>query len=244
MNLISFRIAGPFAAFKDPSVTSSQAAYHIPSKSAIVGLLGAMIGVNRPDVLGDMYGEEYLGLFGATRVGLRLESIPRKAMFYSNRRSLKGAKTKPFKTEVMENPSYTVYAAADGAYHSRLAAAVKGNVFAYPPYLGHAYCPANVWGFAEYDASEISSGERITSCVVVDGSEAYGGLFKPDLAGDRHGSIIIERHTHHFLADGRLDGRVLKYWIPVSGAMLEIEDSPPGGFSRFYSAGDDVVCLY
>ena len=102
-------MSGSFAAFRDPSVTSNQTVYYIPSKSAVVGILGAMIGIKRSDQLGDIYSQEYLDFFKQTSIGIQLESIPKKVVYFTNHRSLKKAKTKPFKTEVVENPRYTIY---------------------------------------------------------------------------------------------------------------------------------------
>ena len=47
MSIVSFDLEGDFAAFKDPSVTTNQTVTVIPSKSALIGLLGALLGVKR-----------------------------------------------------------------------------------------------------------------------------------------------------------------------------------------------------
>ena len=47
LKIISCELSGDFAAFSDPSVTTNQTVYFIPSKSAIIGLIGGLIGVRR-----------------------------------------------------------------------------------------------------------------------------------------------------------------------------------------------------
>jgi CRISPR-associated Cas5-like protein len=60
LDILSFRISGSFAAFRDPSVTSHQTVSFIPSKSAVIGIIGAMIGVKRSNSLAELYSQEYL----------------------------------------------------------------------------------------------------------------------------------------------------------------------------------------
>lgn len=78
MRLLTFRLSGNFAAFRDPSVTSNQTVYYIPSKSALIGLIGAMLGIERSNSLDEIYGLQYLDLFSVTRIGIKFESIPKK----------------------------------------------------------------------------------------------------------------------------------------------------------------------
>ena len=244
MKLISFRISGKFASFRDPSVTSNQTVYYIPSKSAVVGILGAMIGVKRSDTLGEIYGEEYLEFFKNTKIGIQYESIPNKVVFYTNHRSLKEPKTKPFKTEVLENPQYTIYVITDEGNSKKLVNALKKNEFKFSPYLGHAYCPATISDFEEIDAKEIASNGEKTKCVVLDESETYNPDFEFKHEMITEGSVIIERHIHHYFDDDKFDGRVLKHWIPTENSEFKIKSDSKRGLSSFYKIGEYVVCIY
>jgi len=244
LKLISFRISGEFASFRDPSVTSNQTVYYIPSKSAVVGILGAMIGVKRSDTLGEIYGEEYLEFFKKTKIGIQYESIPNKVTFYTNHRSLKEPKTKPFKTEVVENPRYTIYVITDEDYSKKLVNALKKNEFEFSPYLGHAYCPATISDFEEIDAEEVSSKGEKTKCVVLDESETYNPDFEFEWQMITEGSVIIERHIHHYFDDEKFDGRVLKHWIPTENSEFKIKSDSKRGLSSFYKIGEYVVCIY
>ena len=244
MKLISFKISGEFASFRDPSVTSNQTVYYIPSKSAVVGILGAMIGVKRSDTLGEIYGEEYLEFYKKTKIGIQYESIPNKVTFYTNHRSLKEPKTKPFKTEVLENPQYTIYVITDEGNSKKLVNALKKNEFKFSPYLGHAYCPATISDFEEIDAKEIASNGEKTKCVVLDESETYNPDFEFKHEMITEGSVIIERHIHHYFDDEKFDGRVLKYWIPTENSEFKIKSDSKRGLSSFYKIGEYVVCIY
>lgn len=244
MKLISFRISGAFAAFRDPSVTSNQTVYYIPSKSAVVGMLGAMIGIKRSDNLGKMYGDEFQEFFKNTKIGMQFESVPKKVTFFTNHRSLKEPKTKPFKTELVENPIYTIYVIIDEENSKKLSTAIKKNEFVFSPYFGHAYCQATVSDFKEIDAKETDSEGEKTKCVVLDESETYNPNFEFRHEMITEGSVIIERHVHHFFKDEHFDGRVLKHWIPTNNSEFEIKKDSARDLSKFYKIGDHVVCMY
>ena len=244
MKLITFRISGDFAAFRDPSVTTNQTVYYIPSKSAVVGILGAIIGVRRSDTLDEIYGEEYQEFFKNTKIGIQFESVPSKVSFFTNHRSLKEPKTKPFKTEVLENPRYTIYVSTDDESSKKLVNALKKQEFEFSPYLGHAYCPATISDFEEIEAEKIESKGEKTKCVVLDESETYNPNFEFKHEMITEGSVIIERHIHHYFDDEKFDGRVLKHWIPTENSEFEIKKDSKRGLSSFYKIGEYVVCIY
>ena len=245
--IISFDITGPFAAFKDPSVTTNQTCNYIPSKTAIVGILGAILGVKRDNQLGDIYSKEYLDFFKTTKIGISLKTEnPNKVIFYSNHRSFKGngRKTKPVKKEVLENPSYTIYAALE--QHKDLMGRLKKNNFVFPPYLGHAYCPATITNPKQYDSTKSQKSSNETRCVVLDESEPFSTDFKFKCTEmDNGGSIMIERHLHHFFKDDVFQKKAIKHWIPMN-CLVKVRDyDSKRQISEFYSLNDgEVVCLY
>lgn len=245
LKILSFQASGNFAAFRDPSVTTNQTVYYIPSKSAVIGLLGAMIGVQRDNSLNDIYGKEYLELYSTIQIGLSFESAPKKVVFFTNHRSLKEPKTKPFKTELVESPKYTIFVKTDEKRSESLQNAIKNNNCTYSPYLGHAYCPAVISDLKIHDSEYTSSEDKITSCVVLDESETYQDDFTFQLHPQENDSrIIVERHLHHFFSNGKLESRVLKHWIPVGGSNFRIERDSGRKLSNFVTVGDKIVCLY
>ncbi len=204
-----------------------------------------MIGIRRSDNLGEIYSEEFREFFRNTKIGIQFESDPRKVVFFTNHRSLKEPKTKPFKTELVEKPQYTIYVITDDESSEKLSNAIKKNGFVFSPYLGHAYCQATVSDFKETDVQEVNSEGEKTQCVVLDESETYNPDFKLILIqSSQNGSVIIERHTHHFFIDEKFDGRVLKHWIPVNNSEFKIKTDQARSLSKFYKVGGHVVCMY
>jgi CRISPR-associated protein Cas5 subtype I-B len=248
LRILSFRLSGDFAAFRDPSVTSNQTVYYIPSKSAVVGLIGAMLGVERDNSSNDIYGSQYLDLYAVTRIGIRFESVPKKVTFYTNHRSLKERKIKPFKKELLLEPRYTIFVDTAEYRFNKLAEIIQNKNFAYSPYLGHAYCPAIVADLKVYDNVKCmqETEDEKTSCVILDESETYNKEnFEFQLnSTDRDSKLMIERHLHHFMKNGILEKRVLKHWIPIK-SYFRIEVDSARELSSFIKMDDEeIVCLY
>ncbi|CAE6493558.1 CRISPR-associated protein Cas5 [Candidatus Nitrosotenuis uzonensis] len=246
LKIISFAVSGAFAAFRDPSVTSNQTVYFIPSKSAVIGLLGAIVGVQRSNNLNDAYGEQYLDFFKKTRIGLQLETQnPKKITMFTNHRSLKEAKTKPFKTELFENPKYRIFVKTEEPYYSRLADSLQSNNFTYSPYFGHAYCPATITEFTTHNSQDVDPEGEITKCVVLDESETYDLKFKLTLKkAEDNSSLMIERHLHHYFDEGKFERKVLKHWIPTNNTKFKIDEHSGSNLSEFVNIDGHVVCIY
>ena len=107
--ILSFCATGDYAAFRDPSITSNQTVYHIPSKTAVVGILGAILGIKRSNRLDEIYSADFLNFFSKIKIGLEVKNNPQKIVYFTNHRSLKESKTKPVKKEILVQPKYTVY---------------------------------------------------------------------------------------------------------------------------------------
>jgi CRISPR-associated protein Cas5h len=251
LKVLSFNVAGGYGAFRDPSVTSNQTVYYIPSKTSVIGMIGAILGVERGHGINETYSKQYLELFSKTKIGLKLESKPEKVSFFTNHRSLKEAKTKPFKTELTIQPKYKVFVSSD-RYDilESLFDAISLGRYEYPPYLGHAYCPATVSEPVIHEANEYNGLTYQTSSVILDESEPYDGSFALEVEPDTEtSSLIIERHLHHFMEGDQLKARVLKHWIPELESSFRVSMSKKPKLSQVVSLGENnnnnkFVCLY
>ena len=250
--VISFDLEGEFAAFRDPSVTTNQLVYFIPSKSAIIGLIGAIVGISRSNSLSEDYGDKYIDMFRNTKIGIKVKTVSNKIIFFTNHRSLKESITKPYKSELLEKPRYTIFVQTNDDYAEKIIYALKTNKFVYSPYLGHMYCPAILTYNDVSDASMVDIIDEEVSSVVLDESETYNKSFKMRYNvvmdnEDNISKIIVERHLHHFMNDGKLDARVLKHFIPIGNAKLEISGFDNGPkLSEFIHIKntDENICVY
>ncbi|MCL1977229.1 MAG: CRISPR-associated protein Cas5 [Candidatus Bathyarchaeota archaeon] len=255
MSIVSFDLEGDFAAFRDPSVTTNQTVTVIPSKSALIGLLGALLGVKRTNSFDALYSEDYLDLLEKTAIGIQVRSQIAKCTFFTNHRSLKEDKTKPYKTELLINPQYTIYVKSTDEVNYALLDRLKDNRFMFSPMLGHAYCPARILRFKEIPIIKELDPERarVSSVILDEIVESKSSDFEVKFS-DVHGfpfKVIVERHLHHYIADGSLKRTVLRHYIPVpkdgESSVLKITtyDSPLS-LTKFYSVegSEQALCLF
>ena len=253
MRLISFELSGEFAEFSDPSVTANQTVYYIPSKSAIIGIIGAIIGIKRNNVgPAKWYNDDFLDLLYETNIGIKMLSEPKKFAYFSNNVSLKETKKKPYKREVLIEPKFKIYLTSE-KYLDQIIKVIKNREFVFSPFLGHAYCHARIENLKEYnDVKKLKSipSSAATSCVVLDEGESYNENFMLVLEPISESRIIIERHLHHFNENNLqqtsklLGTRVLKHWIPIGDSEFKILKDDKRNISKFVNVGGSIVCLY
>ncbi len=244
--IISFDITGQFASFRDPSITSNQTVYYIPSKSSVIGILGAITGVVRSNKLGDLYAKEYVEFFSQIQIGIQLLNNPKKITYFTNYRSLKDAKTKPVKKEILEKPRYRIYIKSSTEMLENIKQTTINNTYHFSPYLGHAYCPATITNTQIYDAQRIDTvNDEETECVILDEAENFNENFNISLQIKfDEGSVMIERHLHHFIKENQLEKRVLKHWVPIESSTCIIEQIEKNTLSEFYKIGQKVCCIF
>ncbi len=245
MNILSFTLSGSFAAFRDPTVTTNQTVYFIPSKSTIIGLLGAILGTKRGHNLGEIYGKEYMELFKKTNIGIQLCNYPKKIILYTNHVSMKKSITKPVKSELLESPQYVIYVQTSDEINEDLTERIRKNKFVFSPYLGHAYCPAKINFLNHNQAEKIDPINMKTNCVILDESD-MGENNASIRVGDsgENPKIIIERHLHHFFDEDKFVRRVLKHWIPVNNSEYLIINDHERKLSKFVEIDGRAICIY
>jgi len=257
VTIVSFDIEGDYAAFRDPSVTTNQTVYVIPSKSAVIGILGAILGLRRPLSLGPygpgiIYDDQFMDLLKSTMIGIRVRGGTKKISFFTNHRSLKESKTKPFKSELLLSPKYTIYVKTSDAYLKRLSERLQNNDFVYTPTLGHSYCPARILCYKEYDAEKVVPDQLMINTVVLDEMSETNSKERSFHFGriEKMLNIVVERHLHHFFKNGELERLVLRHWIPVptnnNDAPVPLESySFQRNIVNFYNTeSGQSLCMY
>jgi len=255
LSIVSFDLEGDFAAFRDPSVTTNQTVTVIPSKSALIGLIGALLGVKRSNTFDSLYNEEYISLLEKTAIGIQVRSSITKCTFFTNHRSLKEDKTKPYKTELLVDPRYTIYVKSTDEVNHALLDRLKENHFVFSPILGHAYCPARIPRFKEIHiikelVPEIASVSTVLLDEVVESRTNPSGV-KFDKHPNFPAKALVERHLHHYFTGGILKRTVLRHYIPVPTdgkcSVLSIDKyTSPLALTKFYSVegSEQNICLF
>ncbi|MCL1965830.1 MAG: CRISPR-associated protein Cas5 [Candidatus Bathyarchaeota archaeon] len=255
MSIVSFDLEGDFAAFRDPTVTTNQTVKVIPSKSALIGLLGALIGIKRTNSFESLYNQDYINLLEHTAVGIQVNSPVSRCTFFTNHRSLIKGKTKPYKTELLINPKYTIYVKSTKEVNQTLLDRLNDNKFVFSPMLGHAYCPARIPQFRELlDVKEVKPDDQLVSTVLLDEVMELKNKYtkiKFEKSPSFPAKVLVERHLHHYVVADSLKRAVLRHYIPVpengKHSVLDIVtyDSPLS-LTKFYSVdnSDHVLCLF
>jgi CRISPR-associated protein Cas5h len=256
LSIVSFDLEGDFAAFRDPSVTTNQTVTVIPSKSAVIGLIGALLGIRRSNSIFDgLYSQSYFELLKTTAIGIKVRNHPKKWTFFTNHRSLKEAKTKPFKTELLVSPSYTIFVKSTDETNRVLLERLEGNNFVFSPTLGHSYCLARIHRYQKIDgAKEVQPSGRCISTVFLDevvesNSGNSGVCFERSMKSPA--KIIVERHIHHYFKGDTMKRTVLRHFIPIpidnisSYVTIDSYDTRLS-ITKFYAIDDsgEALCLY
>lgn len=238
----SFGIKGNYAAFMDPRTTSSGVTYYSPPHSAILGLLGAIWGVKRPTQEeikeGKIYGSEFMWFRDNVKIGIKVNSPMEKHVYYTNHVSFKENRTMPTKTEVLLSPNYTIYVVATENPGEKLMSNIQKKTFAYPIYLGRAYCKAVVYGKVTAIPQKLVTEKRFkTRCVVPHTTHTMHGI------DPGNGKTMTERQTHHYVKDGKLTSCIIPRTIPMEDARLVVvlNCKPIGDILEINDKGDCVV---
>ena len=250
LKILSFDLEGDFAAFRDPSVTTNQTVYLIPSKTQIIGMLGAILGIERGHELKELYSKEFIEFLAAAKIGIKVKSEPDKISFFTNHRSLKEPKMKPVKSEVLLKPKYTIYIQTNEDNYEKLKQALSNNEFKYSPFLGHAYCPARISGANTHTAKEVSLRNITVGTVVLDESiETFGRTSSLKNLELEKGNVrlIVERHLHNFVKGNELKKTVLRHWIPLQDGKIVFDYEPKLKITNFLelsSKPEEIICFY
>ncbi|MCW4008924.1 MAG: CRISPR-associated protein Cas5 [Candidatus Bathyarchaeota archaeon] len=250
MKIVAFTVEGPYASFCDPTVTANKSTYLVPPKTSIAGLIGAMIGVRRPNIAGaSPYSREFIDFLAELKVGVKLHNVPEKYVYYVNHRSQKKplkSTIKPVKNEVILNPKYTFYVASTLNVTFKLVHALETCSYTYTPVLGHMNCPARVINHEVYDAEEACPVGCSTSAVILDEKmENIDDLSLSMVITPKtdNPEIIIERLYYPHVENGSVTWKVLRHLIPV-GPVEILEAAQPLKYSRYYMINGEAVCLY
>ncbi len=129
MDVLVFRIRGPFAHFRRVYTTTSASTYSFPPRTAVIGMVGAILGVERRSRA------EHLEVLGDLNVSVVLEKPVRKTRIPVNFQSIKEKGRIQIPLEVIENPSYLLFVSE---FHmiDDLEKMVKNKESVFTPYLG------------------------------------------------------------------------------------------------------------
>ncbi|MCY0900454.1 MAG: CRISPR-associated protein Cas5 [Firmicutes bacterium] len=194
MDILVFDVKGPLAHFRRPDTTSTHASYPFMTRTALRGLLGAILGI------GDWPTEAWTGMSLLSPVQLRVQqlSLLGKGFLKSG-----DVLNRPTTVELVINPHYRIY--YNGPLMDELEDwLVAGRSF-YPTYLGSAFALTFPQWVGRYQVQEWSAGgwtprplisvvpaHAVASLAMEDGASyaRAGGMVYEALGGRRFRGII------------------------------------------------------
>jgi CRISPR-associated protein Cas5h len=153
VQLINFQLRGRFAHFLRAEASASALSYPIPPRTAILGILGAILGIpkDEPQVILEPAKIAISGKLPAThwhRAKLRKDPpapLPRVIKkTYKPDRDTKSEKATLILQEWLFEPVYTVWVSIPEPYHSNLELRLRERRWHFTPYLGLSEMMADI----------------------------------------------------------------------------------------------------
>lgn len=205
--MLSFEIFGDRAFFGRPGMTTSQASLPFPPPTAILGLICAIVGIdrgNRSTTCAD-----YWDAAPGTAVGVQVVCAGRPVSMGHMHRRLDCIGSTGHQhmagRQMIADPRFRIF--VDGPLEDLLDPALSNGDFAFPPCLGASWAPAEVVYEGRFDSSPVPAGSEVMSIAVVpapvgvcpvDFSRTEGDVFRERLVcrmdRDRRPAAVIDSY--------------------------------------------------
>jgi len=170
MKVLVFEIYGDYAHFRKPFSTTSSLTYNVPPRTAVMGIVGAIMGVESGGFGKSLHVSklEKQNLKTAVKVITPIEN-DRFSMNYSYTKSDAANKNIlhiQVPVEVVKNPRYRIYVSMDDNKKFREMLEKKETYFT--PCLGITEFIANIEYIGEFDAKKLCDSDSETDAINVD----------------------------------------------------------------------------
>ena len=170
MKGFQFIIEGNWAHFKKPETNNNPLSHDLITKTALIGMIGAVLGIERNDMKA-----EFPILSDSLLYNVQLLSPVKKVSWgFSSKKAINptGSST-PKYFEFLKTPKFKISIALRnneyGETYNSFLQSVKNEETIYPPVLGWHNCPANLFFVSEGVFSELQTGEFETKGFVLAG---------------------------------------------------------------------------
>ena len=153
-------IAGDWAHFKRPETNNNPLSHDFITKTALIGMIGAVLGISRNEMK-----ELFPILSEALLYGVYPGIVKKESWSFTMRRVL-GAEIAPRQMEILKNPQYEVFIAlkdeSQKPFIEEFIQYVKEGKAKYNPVLGLHNCPAKELSLLSESDLKESEGEFVT----------------------------------------------------------------------------------
>jgi len=163
-----FDISGEFAMFRKSYTTTSSISNPFPPPTAIAGIIGAILGFDHGSSKTG-YNAEYWEKMKDTAIAVKINRPVkwfRTGINFLNTKTGKLGEHTQIKHQFVRNPSYRIF--VSGPLEKELENKIQKNEFHFLPYLGVAYCMAEVKYLGSFPVKE-NNGEKSVDSVIPTG---------------------------------------------------------------------------
>ena len=179
--LIAFEVCSRFAIFRKPYTTTSSLTYDFPPKTAIIGLISAIMGFENGQNKAN-----YVEKFKKFKVSVEiLNPISKKWTTFKNLNTKKNPPSSNILTitELLVNPRYMLYISWEEDYMKKLKELLLNHESYYTPYLGTANNISTLKFVNDFDLEWMEAGKEFTLKSVV---PKDGDIFFLPLEGQKY----------------------------------------------------------
>lgn len=166
MKAFQLKISGNWAHFKKPETNNNPLTHDLITKTALIGLIGAVLGKDRVEMrnLFPLLSEDIL--YGAQL----LNPVKKESWGFTLRKAVNLFEKAPKNMEFLKQPNYLVSIALknerSGKEFNSFLTAIKNSESRFTPVLGLHNCPANLSFDSEGEFSELQNGRFNAKCFV------------------------------------------------------------------------------
>ncbi len=158
MKALKFQIDGNWAHFKKPETNNNPLTHDFITKTALIGLIGAVLGIER-DVMRPLFPQLSEDLLYGVEI---LNRVNKQSWAFTMRRAVNVMEKAPKQMEFLRNPGYTILIGlanqrSEGIFE-QFSKSLSTFETKFPPVLGLHNCPANLGVAAEFEMSEKQNG--------------------------------------------------------------------------------------
>lgn len=182
---IIFEIYGEYGHFRKFNTTTSPLTYSIPTPSAIYGVLGAVLGIEREDYHNKVAkkNNHLRRVFSAENASIAIRPIsPIKKVNIGFNLLITGKSSKTFfnisqngrsqiEYELLKDPKFRIYLCWNHTLRNDLKERLENKNFHFNPYLGISQMTANIDYIGEKVLNEITKKDYVEFCTAINLSE-------------------------------------------------------------------------
>jgi len=147
MKVLVFDVSTPYALFRRPYTTTSSYTLPFPPRTALLGLVGCVLGYSTPEKLDSAK--------VAVQIKNPLKFLRTGTNFVETKKDKKASKRTRISLQLLKNPAYRVFFSWEDKDFERLKNLLEHNETIFTPYLGVASFIAKLDYVGEYEATRV-----------------------------------------------------------------------------------------